>query len=135
MSKVKKEALSQNHQEKNKLLVSRESVTNLWHKRLRHYHDLGIRKMKSQGVVEGLDSKACQLGKQIRKPFPKIAWRATKKLKLIHTDVAGPQRTPSLKAKVKNESGCKIQTLRSDNCNEYTYEAFNKFCEKARIHT
>ena len=47
--------------------------------------------MQSQGIVEGLPNlkeetlrgKACQLGKQIRKPFPKTAWRTTKKLYLI----------------------------------------------------
>ena len=47
--------------------------------------------MQSQGIVEGLPKlkeetlrcKACQLGKKIRKPFLKIAWRTTKKLQLI----------------------------------------------------
>ena len=38
----------------------------------------------------------CQFGKQNRKAFPKSAWGASQKLHLIHTDVAGPQRTPSL---------------------------------------
>jgi len=41
--------------------------------------------------------KACQFGKQNRKPFPKATWRALIKLQLIHTNVAGPQRIPSLK--------------------------------------
>ncbi|KAA0037127.1 gag-pol polyprotein [Cucumis melo var. makuwa] len=41
--------------------------------------------------------KACHFGKQNRKSFPKPSWRATQKLQLIHTDVASPQRTPSLK--------------------------------------
>ena len=40
--------------------------------------------------------KACQFGKQNKKSFPKLAWRASQKLQLIHTDVPGPQRTPSL---------------------------------------
>jgi len=39
---------------------------------------------------------ACQFGKQNRKSFPKSSWRASQKLQLIHTGVAGPQRTPSL---------------------------------------
>ena len=39
----------------------------------------------------------CQYGKQSRLPFLVATWRATKKLQLIHTDVGGPQRTPSLK--------------------------------------
>ncbi|RVW80158.1 Retrovirus-related Pol polyprotein from transposon TNT 1-94 [Vitis vinifera] len=41
--------------------------------------------------------KACQFGKQNRKPFPKATWRASKKLQLIHLDIASPQGTPSLK--------------------------------------
>ena len=39
---------------------------------------------------------ACQYGKQTRTPFPQIAWRAMYKLQLVHTDVGGPQKTPSL---------------------------------------
>ena len=93
---------------------------------------------------------------------------ASKKLQLIHTDIAGPQRMPFLKgnlyyiafiddftrmcwifflkyksevaqvfwnfkAKVENESSCRIQTLRSDNGKEYTSESFNRFCEEAGI--
>lgn len=37
------------------------------------------------------------------------------------------------KARVENESGCKIQTLRPDNGKEYTSGAFNHFCEEAGI--
>ena len=38
-----------------------------------------------------------QFEKQSRLPFPKNqAWRATQKLQLIHTDICGPMRTPSL---------------------------------------
>jgi len=35
-----------------------------------------------------LNCKACHFGKQNRKPFPKTAWRASRKLQLIHIDVA-----------------------------------------------
>ena len=111
---------------------------------------------------------AKQFGKQNIKPLPKTTWRASKKLQLIHLDIASPQRTPSLKGslyyvvfiddftwmcwifflkhrsevaqvfqkfkvKVENESGCRIQTLRSDNGKEYTSESFNRFYEKAGI--
>ena len=55
----------------------------------------------SKGLPEFFDNlpncNACQFGKQIRKSFSKSAWRASQKLQLIHTDVEGPQRTPSLK--------------------------------------
>ncbi|RVW24162.1 Retrovirus-related Pol polyprotein from transposon TNT 1-94 [Vitis vinifera] len=41
---------------------------------------------------------ACQYGKQSRLPFAqKSTWRSSHKLQLVHTDVRGPLRTPSLK--------------------------------------
>lgn len=39
----------------------------------------------------------------------------------------------SFKARVENESGCKIQTVRYDNGKEFTSEVFNHFCEEAGI--
>ena len=60
--------------------------------------------MKSNEVAIGLPElvnqvpscKAYQTRKQSRKLFPKVAWKATKKLQLVQTDIVGPQRTPSL---------------------------------------
>jgi len=43
------------------------------------------------------ECEACKFMKQTRKPFPESSERASKKLQLVHTDVAGPQRSPSLK--------------------------------------
>lgn len=154
----------------------KENITEVWHKRLGHYHHQGLLQMKSKMMGNDLpefedhipNCKACQYGKQNRKPFPKSTWRATFKLQLIHTDVFRPQRTPSLagnryyitfiddftrmcwifflkfksdvarvfwkfKKMVENQSGNKIQVLRSDNGKEYISEAFNLFCEKAGI--
>jgi len=37
------------------------------------------------------------------------------------------------KKMVENQSGCKIQSIRSDNGNEYTSATFNLFCEEAGI--
>jgi transposase InsO family protein len=34
---------------------------------------------------------------------------------------------------VENQSGCKIQAVRSDNGKEYTSAGFNMFCEEAGI--
>jgi len=39
----------------------------------------------------------------------------------------------NFKAKVENQSGCKIQTLRSDNGKEYTSNQFKLLCDKAGI--
>ncbi|MCO5571040.1 hypothetical protein L7F22_024771 [Adiantum nelumboides] len=94
--------------------------------------------------------------------------RATRKLQLVHSDVCGPMRTPSvgnslyfvtfiddfsrfcwvypLKAKsdvfavfqhyvsmVENETGCKVQTLRTDRGGEYMSGAFKDFLGKKGI--
>ncbi|MCO5614429.1 hypothetical protein L7F22_068711 [Adiantum nelumboides] len=94
--------------------------------------------------------------------------RATRKLQLVHSDVCGPMRTPSvgnslyfvtfiddflrfcwvypLKAKsdvfaifqhyvsiIENETGCKVQTLRTDRGGEYMLGAFKDFLGKKGI--
>ena len=130
---------------------AKENIVELWHKWLGYFHFQGLLKMKKSEMVEGLPKfevistscQTCQYGKQNRLPFPTATWKASNKLQLIHTDVGGPQRTPSLKgshyyisfiddltkmcwiyflkfksevrntfrkfkAKVENESGCKI---------------------------
>lgn len=80
----------------------------LWHKRLGHFHLAGLQYMQKHALVKGVprledkldDCVACQYGKQVRTPFPQTAWRATQKLQLVHTDVGGPQRTPSLNGNI-----------------------------------
>ncbi|TYK23206.1 Retrovirus-related Pol polyprotein from transposon TNT 1-94 [Cucumis melo var. makuwa] len=90
-------------EEEQSIFALKEDVTQLWHKRVGHYHHQGLLQLKELALdIPKLNevissSKACHFGKQNRKSFPKSSWRATQKLQLIHTDVAGPQRTPSLK--------------------------------------
>jgi len=82
----------------------KENITEVWHKRLGHYHHQGLLQMKSKKMAADfpeLDDhvptcKACLFGKQKRKVFPKSGKRATCKLQLVHTDISGPQKTPSL---------------------------------------
>lgn len=152
------------------------NTTEIWHKKLGHCHLQRMLKMQKYDMARGLPElddilpscPACQFGKQKRLPFPKSSWRASQKLQLIHTDVAGPQRTPSFqgsiyyilfiddfsrmcwiyflkfksevagvfwkfKKMIENQSGCKIQMLRSDNGKEYTSAKFDLFCEEAGI--
>ncbi|KAK9088025.1 hypothetical protein Syun_030419 [Stephania yunnanensis] len=79
-------------------------TTELWHKRLGHFHHAAVLNLQRKELVQGLphleaelpDCKTCQFGKQTRLPFKQATWRATKRMQLIHTDLAGPQRTPSL---------------------------------------
>jgi transposase InsO family protein len=79
--------------------------TTLWHKRLGHFHHNALMYLKKNNLAKNsleLEEElpacdVCQYGKQTRLPFPrKSAWRATERLQLIHTDVGGPMRTPSL---------------------------------------
>ena len=59
----------------------KENITDVWHKRLGHYHHQGLLQMKSKMMVNDLpdlddhilNCKACQFGKQNRKPLPKVA--------------------------------------------------------------
>ncbi|KAG8481238.1 hypothetical protein CXB51_026069 [Gossypium anomalum] len=60
-------------------------------------HKLGL--AKDMNKVEPLEGvcDVCQLGKQARLPFPiDQAWRTREKLELVHSDICGPMKTPSL---------------------------------------
>ncbi|KAL6325054.1 hypothetical protein AAG906_022262 [Vitis piasezkii] len=66
----------------------------------------------------------CQYGKQTKLPFPKkTSWRATQKIQLVHTDVGGPQKTPSLKGvkrdKLDKQSDMGIFVRYSDTSKAY----------------
>ncbi|MCO5610117.1 hypothetical protein L7F22_064352 [Adiantum nelumboides] len=150
----------------------------LWHARFGHVgygslmtlqhhnmvHDLSLFEMPPRHVCEG-----CVLGKMHRFAFSQDGLvRGTRKLQLVHSDVCGPMRTPSvgnslyfvtfiddfsrfcwvypLKAKsdvfaifqhyvamVENETGCKVQTLRTDRGGEYMSGAFKDFLGKKGI--
>ncbi|MCO5553040.1 hypothetical protein L7F22_006560 [Adiantum nelumboides] len=150
----------------------------LWHARFGHVgygslmtlqrhnmvHDLSLLEMPPRHVCEG-----CVLGKMHRFAFSQDGFvRATRKLQLVHSDVCGPMRTPSvgnslyfvtfiddfsrfcwvypLKERsdvfavfqhyvsmVENETGCKVQTLRTDRGGEYMSDAFKDFLGKKGI--
>jgi len=79
--------------------------TELWHKRLGHFNQATLVQMQKKKMVQGMPNleeeitvcSSCQYGKQNRLSFPlNKAWRAMKKLQLIHIDVAGPLKTISL---------------------------------------
>ncbi|MCO5603945.1 hypothetical protein L7F22_058102 [Adiantum nelumboides] len=150
----------------------------LWHARFGHVgygslmtlqrhnmvHDLSLLEMLPRHVCEG-----CVLGKMHKFTFLQDgSVRGTRKLQLVHSDVCGPMRMPSmgnilyfvtfiddfsrfcwvypLKAKsdvfanfqhyvamVENETGCKVQTLRTNQGGEYMSAAFKDFLGKKGI--
>ena len=92
--KMKGKSFALNPMEKEQMaFISRASATEIWHKRLGHFHHRGLLQMQSKKLVEGLADidddmspcRACNFGKQHRQLFPKQAWRASKKLQLVHT--------------------------------------------------
>lgn len=77
----------------------------LWHKRFCHLNLRGLKLLQQNSMVNGLPkieatSDACEgciMGKQHRLPFPKqSSWRAKAPLELVHTDICGKMKTPSL---------------------------------------
>jgi hypothetical protein len=76
----------------------------LWHKRLGHIGEKGLRLLHGKGMVEGmsncsLDFDFCEhflYGKQNRVRFPSSAMRVEGILQLVHNDVFGPVSIPSL---------------------------------------
>ena len=78
---MKGKSFALNPMEKEQMtFISRASVTEIWHKRLEHFHHRGLLEMQSKKLV-GLahidddmpPCRACNFGKQHRKPFPKQA--------------------------------------------------------------
>ncbi|RVX06896.1 Retrovirus-related Pol polyprotein from transposon RE1 [Vitis vinifera] len=113
-------------------VLQQDSTTMLWHRRLGHYHHDVVLYMKKNQIVEELSDleknlsicATCQYGKQTKLPFPKkTSWRATQKIQLVHTDVGGPQKTPSLKGvkrdKLDKQSEMGIFVRYSDTSKAY----------------
>ena len=77
----------------------------IWHQSYGHLHFNPMNFFHTKIMVQGLASisiedqvcEGCIFGKQHRVPFPLgLAWRARGPLKLIHTDLCGLMKTPSL---------------------------------------
>lgn len=77
----------------------------LWHKRMSHVNYKPLSQFFEDDLVENLSKMAeheevcevCKIRKHYKLPFPvNKAWKATKKLYLVHIDVYGPMRTQSL---------------------------------------
>lgn len=77
----------------------------LWHRRFGHFNFHALKILQQKNMIRDMPCiqeisdvcEGCQLGKQHRLSFPHgQAWRGTAPLELMHTDVFGPMRTPSL---------------------------------------
>eukprot|EP00253_Pinus_taeda_P034280 PITA_34280 len=124
------------------LVVSGEK-TMLWHQRLGHIGEKGLRILHGKGMVEGMSNRSldfdfcenCVYGKQNQVSFPSGGKRTKQILELVHSDVFGPVKVPSLgfkefKALVENQTKKKIKVLRTDNGGEFYSKEFEEFCKK-----
>ncbi|TXG67555.1 hypothetical protein EZV62_008830 [Acer yangbiense] len=77
----------------------------LWHKRFCHLNFKGLKLLKHKNMVNGLSEiesvadtcEGCIMGKQHQISFPRqSSWRARAPLELVHTDICGQMRTPSI---------------------------------------
>jgi len=85
-------------------LVVSGKKTMLWHQRLGHIGEKGLRILHGKGMVEGMNNSSldfdfcenCVYGKQNRVSFPSGGKRTKHILELVHSDVFGPMEVPSL---------------------------------------
>src|ERR1700733_8975413 len=76
----------------------------LWHQRLGHIGEKGLRILHGKGMVEGMSNisldfdfcENCVYGKQNWVSFPSSGKRKKHILELVHSDVFGPVKVPSL---------------------------------------
>jgi hypothetical protein len=76
----------------------------LWHERMGHIGEKGLRAMHNKGMVEGFPKcnlevdfcEHCIYGKQSWVRFPSGVTRENGILELVHSDVFGPVSVPSL---------------------------------------
>jgi len=85
------------------IVISGEKTT-LWLQRLGHIGEKGLRILDGKGMVEGMSNSSvdfdfyenCVYGKQNQVIFPSSGKRAKQILDLVHSDVFGPMKVPSL---------------------------------------
>ena len=85
-------------------LVGSGENTMLWHQRLGHIGEKGLRILHDKGMVEGMSNSSldfdfyenCVCGKQNQVSFPSGSKREKQILELVHSDVFGPVKVPSL---------------------------------------
>ncbi|RVW67125.1 Retrovirus-related Pol polyprotein from transposon TNT 1-94 [Vitis vinifera] len=109
--------------------------TSLWHRRLGHMSEKGMKMLLSKGKLPELKSidfdmcESCILGKQKKVSFLKTG-RTPKaeKLELVHTDLWGPSPVASLGGSRYYITLLMTQVERSDNGGEYIDGGFSEYC-------
>uniref|UniRef100_A0A2N9IBB7 Integrase catalytic domain-containing protein n=1 Tax=Fagus sylvatica TaxID=28930 RepID=A0A2N9IBB7_FAGSY len=125
------------------LASSAEELTMMWHRKLGHMSERGLKILAEQKLLPGLKKVSlpfcehCVTSKQHRLKFSSSSARSKAILELIHSDVwQAPMYFPVFKifkARVELESEKKIKCLRTDNGGEYTSVEFDSFCQQEGI--
>ncbi|XP_060965470.1 uncharacterized mitochondrial protein AtMg00300-like [Cannabis sativa] len=82
----------------------------LWHHRLRHISEQGLKELQKQCIIENLNScalpfcEACVLGKQHKLKFTLTRHTTKKILKYVYTDPWGPYKVPTHSGKPGNKN-------------------------------
>ncbi|GAB2303795.1 hypothetical protein Dimus_038963 [Dionaea muscipula] len=106
----------------------KNETADLWHARLGHvsYHKLSVMMKKSMlvglphlEVRDDVVCAGCQYGKAHQLPFEESQFRAKIPLELVHSDVFGPVKQPSI-------SGCRYMITFIDDYSRYTWIYFMK---------
>ncbi|RDY02433.1 hypothetical protein CR513_14106, partial [Mucuna pruriens] len=133
---------------------SQEEATMMWHHRLGHTSEQGLKVLTERNLLPGLKEVSlpfcehCVISKQHKLKFAKTTTRSKHKLDLIHSDVwESPEivgvpyqnevkcisQFKEFKAQVELETGRKIKCLRTDNGGEYVDGEFLAFCKQEGI--
>ncbi|GJY15247.1 retrovirus-related pol polyprotein from transposon TNT 1-94, partial [Tanacetum coccineum] len=117
----------------------------LWHQRLGHISENGMKILASKGMILDLQKavvgfcEPCVLRKQKKVSFVKFGnTRKLRRLELVHTDVYGPTSVASIGGSryyvtFIDDSNRKVKCLKSDNGEEYSSQEFIEYCAKNRI--
>uniref|UniRef100_A0A2N9HJ76 Integrase catalytic domain-containing protein n=1 Tax=Fagus sylvatica TaxID=28930 RepID=A0A2N9HJ76_FAGSY len=114
------------------VVESEDDDTLLWHMRLGHISERGMRELHKRNLLTGIKSckldfcKYCIMGKQCRVRFKTATHKTKNKSEAF-------AKFKIWKAEVENQTGRKIKCLRTDNGTEYRDGDFLKFCEEHGI--
>ncbi|KAK3017333.1 hypothetical protein RJ639_005486 [Escallonia herrerae] len=125
--------LSGTHNHSISLAFKENQRTTLWHHRLGHLSESGMKILHSKNALPGMKNiqldfwEGCVYGKQKRVSFRRDGKeKKIERLELVHTDVCGPTTVKSL-------GGNKVKCLKSDNGDEYRDGGFQEYCSNNGI--
>lgn len=108
--------------------VKKNETADLWHERLGHVGFHKLKTMMSKEMLKGLPQlevnvdnvcAGCQYGKAHQLPYEESKYKAKEPLQLIHSDVFGPVKHPSV-------GGCRYMVTFIDGYSRYVWVYFMK---------